>query len=214
LQLVTEDPRRHNASINRSVVFVTGDGPHEGRLCKGFTSKFDGHDIFVFSLRSPQVTFIPPRKCGLASLEAVHSYMNLFQIRNFIWVCDKEHFDPNQGWIVQIANKLAVFALATISVNPLQGDAVRLDVTLGPKHAVIWCALIGLNPCGFLEENLARLIQLEFHEDITADKQSVATALGRKHLRIEELVNVARMQNLRGAFLSLFSVFADVESRL
>jgi len=214
LLLVTEDPRRHDAPSDRSVLFVTGDGPHEGRVCKGFTSQFDGNEIFMFNLRSPQVTFLPPRKCGLESLEAIRIYIDLFRIRNFVWSCDREHFDRALDWITQVREKLAVFAFATTNAGPLDGDAVRLDVTLGPKQAVIWCALTGLRPGGYLEENLARLIQLEFHENAAPDKHGVAVALNRRGLRIEELVKMADKQNLRRAVLSLFSVFEDVERRL
>jgi len=96
-----------------------------------------------------------------------------------------------------------------VSVAAKWNDAARLSVVLGPKNALLWCAFTGIQVN--LEENLSRLIELEFGQTVAPDKRSVHLLLSSRDLTIEELIGRSSGANLKRAFSSLFSVFEDIE---
>jgi hypothetical protein len=185
-------------------LLATGDGPHEDRVCKGFADQFDGNSIYILSFKSP---LFFQRITGLASLTVVRTYIDKFPINRVLWTCDKEHIIHNH-WIRQVNDRLESTGISA-KVSSEWKDAARLEVTLGPKNAVLWCALTGTTKN--LEENLSQLIELELHENVAPDKKEIFFLLRRKGLKIEDLVKGASRENLRRATPSLFAVFEDIE---
>jgi hypothetical protein len=59
----------------------------------------------------------------------------------------------------------------------------------------------------FLEENLAELIRLQFHDTVSNDKNGFHSALHRRELTIEELITKANKPNLKSTIESLFTIF-------
>jgi len=207
LKLLKEIPKGLQLSY---VLFVTGDGPHESRVCQGLTSQFNGNEINLLNFRSP----LPPQRVtGLPSLIAVRTYIAEFSARYFIWTCDKEYFVDSTDWTEQVNAELMNRG-ANATVSSRWGDAARFDVKLGPKEAILWCALTGTSAGGRLEENLSQLIYMEFQEKVAPDKEEIRSALNRRRLKIETLISQAKKPNLRQAAPSLFSVFEDVENQL
>lgn len=99
------------------------------------------------------------------------------------------------------------------TVVSIWNDAASFELTLGAKRAMLWCALLGINNKGFLEENLAELIHLQFHETVSNDKHGVLSALSRRELRIDDLISAAQKPNLRSAVQSLYVIFEDIEEK-
>lgn len=208
MRLVTEDPQKYQASpvAENYVLFASGDGPHEDRVCKGFANHFDGDRIYVLSFKSPSL-LRRGRITGLASLVVVRTYIERLRANRLLWTCDKEHF-TNDNWMKQVSDKLVSMGMPT-RVSSKWEDAAKLEVTLGSKNAILWCALTGMDEK--LEENLSKLIELELHEKIAPDKKEIFSLLRRKELKIEDLVKQANKENLRRATPSLFVVFEDIE---
>lgn len=206
LRLVIGDPETYHGSLAAEsyVLFATGDGRDEDRVCKGFATQFDGNRISVLSFKSP----LPRRTTGLSSLEVVKIYVDKSRVKRLLWTCDKEHVGSRSSWINQVKAKLPTFGV-TVVVGSQWNDAARFDVTLAQKHAVLWCALTGVD--NNLEENLALLIELQFQENIAPNKRDVHAALGRKGLEIEDFIKQASRDNLERAAPSLFKVFEDIE---
>jgi hypothetical protein len=204
LRLVTEDPEKYLSSARRTIVFATGDGSNETRVCKGFTEKFDGDRVIFLTFKSP----LPHRSTGLASLAAVRTYIDKFDVKRLVWSCDKEHLASQNDWVAQVTNtlmSLGMNANAAVTWN----DAARFSVVLGPKNALLWCAFTGIQVN--LEENLSRLIQLEYGLAVAPDKPTVHSFLSSRGLTIDELIRRSSATSLKHAFSSLFSVFEDIE---
>ena len=204
LRLITEDPEKYLISGTSNVVFATGDGSNETRVCKGFTEKFDGGRVNFLAFKSP----LPHRSTGLASLAVIRTYIDKFNVKRLVWSCDKEHLMPQNDWMAQVTDTLTGLGL-NVSVALKWSDAARLNVVLGAKNALLWCAFTGIQVN--LEENLSRLIELEFEQKVTPDKPSVHLFLKGKGLTTDGLIKRASAKNLKQAFSSLFDVFADIE---
>jgi hypothetical protein len=206
LRLVTEDPETYDSSLSSEsyVLFATGDGPDEDRVCKGFAAKFDGNRVSVLSFKSP----LPRRITGISSLEVVKVYVDKSRVKRLLWTCDKEHVASRNNWIDQVIAKLATFGIAAV-IDSQWNDAARFDLVLAQKHAVFWCALTGIE--NYLEENLAALIKIQLQENVVPNKREIHAALERRGINIEELIRQANRDNLQRAIPSLFKVFEDIE---
>lgn len=209
LRFVTEDPEKYLTVAESNIVFAAGDGPHEVRLCKGLTERFDGNKINVLNFKSP-LRQSPPlhRRTGLASLAIVRAYIDTWHVERLVWSCDKEHLMPPATWVEQVISELKGMGMS-VSVALTWNDAARLNVVLGSNNAILWCALTGMQRN--LEENLSRLIELEFGQKVAPDKPSLRLFLRSKGLAIDELIRQAKKENLKQAMSSLFSVFGDIE---
>jgi hypothetical protein len=206
LKLVTEyawNNRTAEASASY-IVFATGDGPTENRILEGFAHQFDGNEIRILTFKSP----LKSRTTGLASLKIVRIYIDEFRVRQLVWSCDKEHLSPQDDSVHQIKAKLTSLGMNVTAVTEWN-DAARLDVALGQKESVLWCALTGKQSC--LEENLSDLIYLELGDKVTPDKQGVRSALKSRGLSLAGLIRLAKKDNLKQAIPSLFNVFDNIE---
>lgn len=210
MRLVTEDPETLGISLapDRYVLFTSGDGRHELRVCRGFIKQFDGNDIYVLNLKPPS----KQTTTGFASLQIVRYFVERHSIKSLAWTCDKEHIKSLDDWIDEIKKQLTSMGMAA-TVRSVWIDAASFELTLGAKRAILWCALLGIENKGFLEENLAELIDLEFHETVACDKHGVLSALRRRDLTIEELIIKAKKSNLKSALASLCFIFEDIEQK-
>jgi len=209
LRQITDDLQRYQViPVSEDyVLFATGDGRDEDRVCKGFAHKFDGDRVNILSFKSP----LPreTRSTGLASLAVVKQYIEKFAVKRLFWTCDKEHLNESTNWVEQIRRSLTSFGITT-GIESQWTDAARLELAFGSKFAVLWCALTGIRVN--LEENLSELIYLQFHERVSSDKTEIIDALDRRGLKIEDLIGGATRENLRLAAPSLFNVFEDIEN--
>jgi hypothetical protein len=205
LRILVEDPQKYEdfPLAENYVLFATGDGSNEDRVCQGFTHQFDGHKIYLVSFKSP----LPRREVGLASLASVRTYVDRFRVNRLVWTCDKEHL-VQASWIDQVDRKLAGMGMSSRTLSKW-GDAAKFEVTLGPKSAVLWCAVTGTTVR--LEENLSQLIELELREKVGSDKKEIFAILKARNLKMQDLIKGASKNNLRQAMPSLFAVFEDIE---
>jgi hypothetical protein len=206
LRLATLDPEKYQASpvAEDYILFATGDGRQEDRVCKGFTEHFNGTKINILSFKSP----LPRRTTGLASVGVVKTYIERFPVKRLLWTCDKEHLKASNSWMNQVKDSLASIGI-TSGVGSEWKDAARLELAVGPKRVVLWCALTGVKKA--LEENLSELIELELKEKVLPNKKEISSALTRHGLKIEDLIKHSSKKNLRLATPSLVSVFEDIE---
>lgn len=192
-------------TASRSIVMLTGDGRWEDRLVEGFCKKFDGGygGKSVISLRGP----IVGRITGIASLSQIKILIGKFGVRDFIWLCDKEHFERIDGWENRIMDALRVYGINAVIGESYDGYA-KFYLEFGGKRAIVWAALVGVERK--LEENLVKLIKMQYEKKIEPTKDELRNFLKKHGMDVETLIEKSAMDNLRESFPSVFTVFEKI----
>ncbi len=192
-------------TASRAIVMLTGDGRWEDRLVEGFCKKFNGgyKGKNIISLRGP----IVGRITGIASLSQIKILIDKFGVRDFIWLCDKEHFGRIDGWENRIMDELKIYGINAV-IGESDDEYAKFYLEFGGKRAVIWAALVGIEKK--LEENLVKLIKMQYEKKIEPTKDALRNFLKKRGIDVETLIEESAMDNLRESFPSVFTVFEKI----
>lgn len=197
------------ASITKESItlVLSGNGKREFRILKGFSKKYDGKSNILFFPESP----LPKRKTGVSALDSLVFYVN--RISHFLFISDRDQdFKRGESIKEKIEKKLqerGINIRRTDQNNRAEEDALLISVIVGSHETMIYTAILGEEKC--LEENVTKLIKLEYGVALPPDTGEIDRFLRQKDMDWEDLVVKASKRNLAEAFASLHIAFQNIE---
>jgi hypothetical protein len=187
---------------------LTGNGKREFKVLRAIAKKYNGSEKVLYFPRRPGYYL----GSGLSVLQVVKIYVGKYGIKNFLCLVDKEHFTRTEVE-KEIEDKLREFG---VEVNHAEQFSVNSESALcvnghvGAHNFVLWTAIVGKEKC--IEENIAKLIEMEFGVKVKPAKNGIAKTLKEHNIDIEKLVASASLKNLKLSFPSLDLVLRSLES--
>lgn len=176
------------------VYVIVGDGVREHRLIETITPKFDHRK----TLGIPGVA-LGRRETGLTGM--IRMLAKLIDkgvtVRTYLALIDKEHVRGRDD----VGRKLREHGFDILDVRELTSDCWILRVRRGAREVAVYVTLLGTRKS--IEENLAKLIELEFGEQVEASKESIRGWLRKQGISDRELVERASKDKLAQAFPQL-----------
>ncbi len=202
-----------NIDAKLATIALTGDGRREQLLLKGFAERYNGED---FLLQLP--TTIAPlghgnkltgRFSGFSVLQTIKTYVTKYKFTQYLLLIDKEHFNDND-LISEIRSNLTGFN--QINITALANQAFLVKCNIGSHELIIHVVVCGERKC--IEENIAKLIRLEFKTNVKPIKPGIERALNQHDSNLYILIKNAKSHNLCQAFTDLTAAFSNIESIL
>jgi hypothetical protein len=202
-----------NIDVNLATISLTGDGRREQSLLKAFAERYNGKE---FVLQLP--TAIGPlghghkltgRFVGFSVLQAIKTYVSTYKFTRYLVLIDKEHF-TDKDLISEIKNNLHGFN--QINVTSLADQAFLIRCNMGSHDLTIHSVVCGEKKC--IEENIAKLILLEFRTHVKPIKPDIDRVLNQHGSNLYLLIKNAKSKNLCKAFTDLTAAFSNIESIL
>jgi len=205
MKLVSELKESGNKSI---IVVLAGNGRTEQRVLKSLAEKYDGSRKLLFFPRTP-FHFRPGS--GLKALKAVKIYSSRYKITRALFIVDKEHLGKEKS-NKKISLTLKSFGISVRKIESFQKfghEAMLIRCSVGRRGVLIYAAILGEKKS--IEENIAKLIELELGRKIDPKKNVIRRVLREHKIDIGSLVMKARSSNLMSAFPSLSLVLTKIE---
>jgi len=202
-----------NIDVELATISLTGDGRREQSLLKAFAERYNGNE---FVLQLPAT--IGPlghgnkrtgRFPGFSGLQTIKTYVSKWKFTRYLFLIDREHFN-DEDLILEIRRNLIGFN--RINITPIEDQAFLVRCNLGSHELTIHVVVCGEKKC--IEENIAKLILLEFGSQVEPIKPYIDQALDQKGSNLYLLIKNARSNNLLQAFTDLTAAFSSIESIL
>lgn len=196
----------------KSIVAVfTGNGKTESDALRPLAHKYDGTDKILLLPRTP-IHFRPD--CGLSALKALKIYLSKYGIAHTLFLVDKEHFGE-KDIAEEIGGVLKGFGINVTKVESpeeLRENGIVIDGLVGGREVTIYVVVSGVSgETKCLEEDIAKLVELELGEKVPADKKIIRRVLHEHRLNIITLVEEAREENLTKAFPGLIFILRQIK---
>lgn len=202
-----------NIDVKLVTISLTGDGRREQSLLKAFAERYNGKK---FVLQLP-VTIAPlghgnkltGRFVGFSVLQTIKTYVSKYKFTRYLLLIDREHFN-DKDLISEIKRNLTGFTL--INITPLADQAFLISCNIGSHDLVIHAVVCGEKKC--IEENIAKLILLEFRTHVEPIKPDIDRVLNQHGSNLYMLIKNAKSNNLCQAFTDLTAAFSNIENIL
>lgn len=197
MKLVKELKDINDESI---IAVLTGNGRTEVGILKHLAERHNGNGKVLFF---PSLPIHSRRGSGISVLRAVKTYVDTYKIRNTLFLVDREHFNEDD-----IAEKtdgtLKSYGIDVQNIDQFQGKrecALLIRASVGNSEISIYMAVLGQEKC--IEEDIAKLIELELGMKIEPNKVTIHRSLRDQGINKYTLVKNAQSSNLRKAFPAL-----------
>jgi hypothetical protein len=202
-----------NIDAKLATISLTGDGRREQLLLKAFAERYNGEE-FVLQLPANVALLghgnkLTGRFAGFSVLQTIKTYVTKWKFTRYLLLIDREHFN-DEDLILEIRNNLTGFN--QIKINALADQAFLINCKVGLHDLTIHAVVCGERKC--IEENIAKLIHLEFGTPVRPIKADIDQALNQHHSNLYKLIKNAESRNLSQAFTDLTSAFSSIESIL
>lgn len=190
-----------------TVVF-TGDGRTEPYVLVPLAQKYNGTKKVLLLPRTP--TRLRPG-CGLSALKATKIYVSKYGIRRILFLVDKEHFHQKDVG-KELDEALKGFGIDVQNIESPQGlkqKALIVNGSVGFRQVTIHVVVLGEKKC--LDENIAKLVDLELGIKVEPNKRQIRTMLNEHGLNICTLVEKAHKKKLVKAFPALTFILKEIE---
>jgi hypothetical protein len=149
------------------------------------------------------------RFVGFSVLQTIKTYVSTYKFTRYLFLIDREHLNDND-LISEIKNNLTGFN--QINITALAAQAFLISCNLGSHDLIIHVIVCGEKKC--IEENIAKLILLEFGTHVEPIKPDIERALNQHDSNLYILIKNAKSNNLDQAFTDLTAAFSNIESIL
>jgi hypothetical protein len=202
-----------NIDAKLATISLTGDGRREQSLLKAFAERYNGEE-FVLQLPATVAPLghgnkLTGRFAGFSVLQTIKTYVSKWKFTRYLLLIDKEYFN-DEDLISEIKNNLTGFNL--VKINSLADQAFLINCNVGSHDLTIHAVVCGKKKC--VEENIAKLINLEFGTPVKPTKSDIDRTLNQHDSNLYMLIKNAREKNLCQAFTDLTSAFSNIESIL
>src|ERR1035437_146750 len=184
-----------NIDAKRATISLTGDGRREQSLLKAFAERYNGNE-FVLQLPATVGLLghgnkITGRFPGFSVLQTIKTYVSKWKFTQYLFLVDIEHFN-DEDLILEISRNLIGFNL--INIIRLADQAFLIKCNLGSHELTIHVVVCGEKKC--IEENIAKLILLEFGSQVEPTKPAIDQALNQNDSNLYLLIKNAESNNL------------------
>lgn len=200
---------------------ITGDGKTEYRRLKPLAPRFEGDEVLWFPQRPERYLSTVGRrrsastaeKAGLDALDALELYKSKYGVISYLFLVDGEHVDG----VAAEALRTKLRDASTdeeCGVTQMEDGAFRCSCRVGSRELSVHAVIFG-EQFGFIEDCLAKLLELEWGNSIEATgKEEFKTRVNEAVAggTYQDLVEDARMENVRRAFPSLSPVLEEMRS--
>ena len=144
---------------------------------------------------------------GFSVLRTIKTYVSAYKFTRYLLLIDKEHFNDTD-LISEIRTNLTGFN--QINITQLSDQAFLVSCNIGLHKLTIHVVVCGEKKC--IEENIAKLICLEFRTHVKPTKPNIMRALSQQDSNLYLLIKNAKSNNLHQAFMDLTTAFSNIES--
>ena len=193
---------------NKSIIAVfTGNGRTESYVLAPLAQKYNGNKKVLF-LPRPPFHFRPD--CGISALKASKIYLSRYGIAQILFLVDKEHFGQKEVG-EEIDGTLKRFGIDVQNIESPEGleSALIINALVGSREIIIHAVVLGEKKC--LEENIAKLVELELGIKVKPYKKVIRTALHKRRLNLSTLVEKAQKKTLTKAFPALTFILKKID---
>lgn len=195
-------------------IILTGDGRRELEILRSLSKKYNGHDLILFFPFSPLA-----KKTGVNGLDALKTIPIKYLIDSIIYIVDGEFFEINTIYKDRILNYLKSIGVQIVESTSI-ADALLINCKCRGHKIDLYCIISG--PTTFIEEEIARLIDLQLHVPIdlsgTRDnawkariKSNINQIIRENNITIEKLIEQAGKGIIEKSFPNICAVFKKIE---
>lgn len=190
----------HSSGEQVSAFVITCDGRTEQKILSAIAKRYNGkHKILLFQKSSLS------NKTGLQALKSVRKVHQLTGYSRFLVLIDREHFDEHKLRYI-LSETFKAYELSGENPYIITADDVEIYlVILGERIAI--------------EEHIAKLIELEFGENLAECIESIKTLKskirtfirtnGIRNYRV--LISSAKLENIEKSFQPLINAVKLLE---
>jgi len=194
---------------DESIIAVfTGNGRTELHILVPLAQKYNGNKKVLF-LPKPPIHLRPD--VGLSALKALKTYLDKYRIAHTLFLVDKEHFDQKEV-DKEIDGALRSFGIDVQNIESpekLWENALIINGLVGHREVIIHAVVLGKKKC--LEEDIAKLVELELGIKVEPSKKVIRTLLHKHGLDICTLVEKAHKKTITRAFPALTFILKEIE---
>lgn len=195
----------------KTIIWVlTGNGPDESKVLKGAARKYNGSEKVLFFPMLPRGFHYG---AGLAILKITKIYVSKYNATKFLCLIDKEHVETAEAVGKEIKSKLREFGVEVINIQVLSAkdeEALFVEGKVGAHNFTLCIAINGREKC--IEENIAKLLEARFGESVKPTKEGIKSALKKYRIDIEQLINDAKISEIKPSFPAMHAVLSRLES--
>jgi len=196
--------------LKKVVWVLTGNGPTECRVLKGSVKKYDGSEKVLFF---PKIPLGFQFGSGTSVLKVIKVYVSKYNANNFFCLLDKEHIETSKPSEMEIGDRLKEFGITVDNLEKLSvndEEALRVEGKVGIHKFALWIAINGKEKC--IEENIAKLLKIEFGENIKPTKEAIRNALRNHNIEdLEHLVSNVSINKIERSFPAIHTVLSRLE---
>ncbi len=200
-----------NIDAKLATIALTGDGRREQSLLKAFAERYNGKE-FVLQLPATIAPLghgnkLTGRFQGFSVLQTIKTYVSKNGFTKYLFLIDMEHFN-DKDLISELKKNLIGFN--QIKITSVADQAFLINCNIGSHELTIHVVVFGEKKC--IEENIAKLIYLEFSTNVEPIKPVIERTLKQHNSNLYQLIKNAKSNNLCQAFTDLNAAFSNIES--
>jgi hypothetical protein len=115
---------------------------------------------------------------------------------------------------MEIGDRLKEFGITVDNLEKLSinaEEALRVEGKIGIHKFALWIAINGKEKC--IEENIAKLLEIEFGENVEPTKEAIRNALRKYNIEdLEQLVNNVSINKIERSFPAIHTVLSRLEN--
>lgn len=199
--------------IKSMTVALTGDGHWEHEILKALAERYDGNENVLLIPISVALLGRGNRRTGrfsgLSALQATKTYISKYRFNRYLFLVDKEHVCTTEDTGAELEAKVREMGFSLPHTEPLARQAFLVRCKLGSHDIVIYTVISGEEKC--IEENIAKLVNLEWNIDIEPNKKAIRNVLRQRGTNLFSFVRNAASANLSQALSDLAAAFESME---
>ncbi len=181
----------------KQIAIIIGNGFREERILNSI--------IKLYKLNNTKTLIVPRlpygRRPGLGpSIESIKLLVEMgVKTNTFVIIIDKEHVRS----IDDVSNAFKNLGFLCRPTE-LMKNLLEIQCKIGIRNITTYVAILGYKKS--IEEHLAELIKLQYHEEVKPNKEEIRRWLSQKKLKDFELIEQSHKRYVEKAFTQLVSL--------
>jgi hypothetical protein len=194
-------------------VALTGDGHWEHEILRALAERYNGNEN-VLLIPIPVALLgrgnrRAGRFSGLSALQAIKTYVGKYRIERYLFVVDIEHINETEEIGAELETNMRELGFSLPHIEPLGSRAFLMRCRVGSHDIAVHTVISGEEKC--IEENIARLVKLEWNIDVAPSKWAIRSVLRQREESLLSFLKSAASTNLGQAFPDLTAAFENME---
>jgi hypothetical protein len=199
--------------IEFMTVALTGDGSWEREILKAFAQRYDGNENVLLIPIAVALLGRGNRRAGrlsgLSALQAIKTYVSKYRLKRYLFLVDKEHICNTEDTSAELEASVKGIGFSFPHIESLGSQAFLVKCKVGSHNIVVHTVISGEEKR--IEEDIARLISLEWNINIEPDKRAINNVLRQRRTNLFSFVRNAASANLSQALSDLAAAFESME---